>query len=387
MRRIIAVVLVRPAGSVGFWLAMLVACSSIGQDDRPRDHVRLPPRWGSGATPLSTVISAQAEYVQALGDFHESLAIAREVNAKAVAVEIENSVKAVEAYWERKRIWEEEYKKRNPNPEEREKRLQEAFKRQIRDDYDRILRTDPADRLNWLLTQLSGPALAAQYLSKEQLAADGELNVKLLPRDKEQIWLTDGGKGGAKLEFNLVESKPLDTSYWPLGLRAPEFEIARKQFEQCRENVLKEIRQSKGQLSHQSGQDLITATNDLFAAVEAAYPAERRKTPSEFIDYNDSKNFLKSLLAGVLRTLKTSDRSIFEGNLQFQGETLLDLVQYMYQNGLKFAKAHPGGEGTYGKLFLGMRSMYVVLGVDKTAQAGDNNKAGGGARRAQGNPF
>ena len=63
----------------------------------------------------------------------------------------------------------------------------------------------------------------------------------------------------------------------------------------------------------------------------------------------------------VARAIKTSDRALFDEKLGFQGETVVDLIQYMDSNGLRFEKPKPGGEGVYGKLFSAMRDLYLVL--------------------------
>ena len=62
---------------LSLWVGMcLVPAAAVSaQDERPREHVYLPPV--SGATPLSTVIDAQAHYLVAYGDCLESMAIAR----------------------------------------------------------------------------------------------------------------------------------------------------------------------------------------------------------------------------------------------------------------------------------------------------------------------
>ena len=77
----------------------LLTTGARGQTQRP-DHIFLPR--AAGATPLSTVIEAQAKYVAAHGDFLESVATARKIHAEAFALEIENSVRYVDAYFERR---------------------------------------------------------------------------------------------------------------------------------------------------------------------------------------------------------------------------------------------------------------------------------------------
>ena len=111
-----------------------------------------------GATPLSATISAEARYVRAQGQFLESAAAARKVNAEAVAIEIDNSVAYVKAYWKRKSVWEEEYRKRHPTVVQLEKQVQENLRHCMREQYQRFLKSDVTDQLNWLLRGMSGPA-------------------------------------------------------------------------------------------------------------------------------------------------------------------------------------------------------------------------------------
>ncbi len=115
------------------------------------------------------------------------------------------------------------------------------------------------------------------------------------------------------------------------------------------------------------------AVDGLLVALETAYPREVREKPAEFLDYNDAKRYLQTLVMQVARTIKSSDRSIFRSENRFQGKTLMDLIRYMYQNGLLFAKNPEGGEGVYDTLFLEMRNLYVVLG-SATSAAGSAGK-------------
>ena len=315
-------------------------------------------------TPMGDYITAEARYVRAQGLFLESAAIARKVNAEAVAIEIDNSVAYVKAYWERKRIWEEEWRKRHPTMLQREKTIQDMLQRQIRDIPEYVLKSDPTSQLNWLLRKMSGAAVAAQYLTAEELP-DARLNATLTETDISQIWVTDGGRG-SEFVFRLAEPRILETR-WPPALRPPEFKPVREEFETARDAMLKESEQNKGPVSYEGGKRLMKATDQLLTTLNDAYPSERRAVPADFLDYNDAKRFLQSLALGVIRTIKTDDRSLFQEDRRFHGKTLLELLQYMSQNGLLFKKNPAGGEGVYSKLFLEMRSLYLVLAPDKPA--------------------
>ena len=68
---------------------------------------------------------------------------------------------------------------------------------------------DPARQLNWLLTELS-PAMAIQYLAGSRSL--GEFDQKIPKQDQQQIWLSDVGLRGQKLEVSWrrgMRSRPL----------------------------------------------------------------------------------------------------------------------------------------------------------------------------------
>ena len=335
------------------------------------------PQHVSARTPISDLIDAQANYVAAQGYYVESSARARKINAEAAAVEIDNWVKHVEAYYKRKAIWKEEWKKEHPSMVEREDKIQALWRHKMKDQYQDLLKADVTEQLNWLLRAVSSTALAAKYLPADQNLTDeqkAELNMPLAERDINLIWLTDGGRGG-KFVFRLAEPKMLETR-WPWALRAPEFQEGRDSFEAAREALLKETADSKAPLSYESGDRLMKAASQLLVALDEVYPDDRRKVPAIFLEYNDGKRYLQTLLLQVVRAIKSDDRSLFKSDLRFHGTTLPELIQYMCQNGLLFAKTPDGSEGVYAKLFSGMRKLYVILGPDKSAEPSEKRAPG-----------
>lgn len=341
---------------------MLSATVARGQTTRP-DHIFLPPAFA--ATPLSTVIEAQAKYVAAYGDFLESVATARKIHAEAFALEIENSVRYVDAYFERReknREWRRKEEKNNHW--DTVKRQEELRKEKMQKYFSEVLKDDPARQLNWLLTELSGPAMAIQYLAGTRSL--GEFDQKIPKEDQQQIWLSDGGLRGHKLEVTLAEGNALKTP-WPFALRAPAFDAARAEYEAARGSVLKEV-QLNGQVGHESGEQLIKSVSQLFVLLEEAYPDEDRRDPAVFLAYNSAKHYLQSLVGQVNRVCTTNDTAFLSGAARFEGQTVLDLIQYMYQKGLVFAKPHPGGERVYRNLLTNLRNIYIQFGSDKAQE-------------------
>lgn len=360
-------------GRASSWVVVCCACAVLGatapaggqgqsdQATEPNQHLLLPPVFGG--TPLSYQIQAEASYVAAYGDMVESIATARKINAQAVALEIQNSVAYVDAYFKRRELNRQWRAKENPNYLESEKKRQVVLKRRVEEQYQDLLRGDVTKTLNWLLRELAGPMVASRYLPPEQSLAHTQLDQTLTSRDLEQIRLTDGGGSASRLVFAAADGKVLQTA-WPLGLRGPECAAARETFEHTRDGVINEIHE-KGQASHESQTKLLQDVNGLFVALENAYPKQRRQNPSEFLTYGAAKRFLQSTLAASHRAITTTDPRVLGGGLRFQGDSVVGLLEHMYQGGLEFAPPEPGGEGVYANLFQNMRTLYTKIGSEQ----------------------
>lgn len=339
------------------WVGVYLAASS-GQPagaQEAREHALLPPAFGG--TPASYQLHALGAYLVAQGDLAESMAIARKINAEAVALEMENWVNYVDAYFERREKWREWRRKENPNYLERQRRREDVIKRQIEDNFHNLVKGDLTKHLNWLLTKLSGP-MTYRYFSGDEAFVDWVEVQKVHPDDMALVRFSAGG-----LEFPATEPKVL-ASFWPPGLRGPEFEAERTRFEEARENLLGQIR-SEGQASHETEDELTQALNALFVALDEAYTPEDRKEASVSLTYHEARHHLRSLLLQKNRVVRTSDQSVLDGRLCFQGETLLDLIQHMYETGLVFAPPEPGGERVYQGLMNSMREVYMTLGSEE----------------------
>jgi len=124
------------------------------QSDQANQHIHLPPAFGG--TALSFHDSGRSGLRSRLRDMVESVARARKINAEAVAMEIQNSIDYVDAYFKRRELNREWRAKEEPNYLESEKRRQAVFKRKVENNI-RIscAQLTSADTLNWLLRELS----------------------------------------------------------------------------------------------------------------------------------------------------------------------------------------------------------------------------------------
>jgi hypothetical protein len=295
----------------------------------------------------------------------ESAAVARKINAQAVALEIQNSVAYVDAYFKRREINRQARAKEDPSYMDREKHYQEVLKRRVEEQYQDVQHGDVTKMLNWLLRELANPVVAYQYVSSTQTLHDSQLDRLLTHGDLEQIRLTDGGNKASYLVFSAGDGKPL-VPHWPPALRGPEFAVARETYQRTLEDVVAEIKTS-GQASHDNQTRVMKNVDDLFVALENAYPKERRTIPAEFLSYAAAKRFLQATLAGTHRAITTNNPVLLSGGLRFQGNSLVRLLEHMYKNGFEFASPEPGGEGAYKSLFQNLRSLYLAVGPNRPA--------------------
>ena len=336
-----------------------------------RHDIVLPP--AEADTPLSFQIESQAGYCTDYGNIVESMANARKIDAEAAALEVQNSIDSVDAYFKRREL-NKFYRRYELDPQEREALLQARLQRAVTELHQKTAKGDVTETLNWLLQELAAPTMAHQYLPGNQTLANSALDQKLSPDDLRLIRLTDGGGKIKALTFAAGDGIVLKTD-WPLALRAKEFQELCQRFEATRGEVIDEARKN-GRISYENARRLREDVIALMVALEAAYPSEVRADPDQFIVYNASKRFLQGLWGSVHRAIATEDLSVFSGRLRFQGESLVALLQHMYASGLQFATSEPGGEGVYRRLFNGMRTLFVNIGSEKLENAPTRETSG-----------
>ena len=349
--------------------ALLGTVGATWSQQAAAQQVALPP--AVAGTPLSFQIHAQAVYLAGYGDMVDKMAVARRINAEAAALEIQDSVDAVSAYFEKRRI-NKENRKYELNPQEAEKRRQQRMKTNVALLYKRYVNgKDPTPVMNWLLRELAAPMIAYRYASQKQISEISEFDQTLSPDDLRLIGFTDGGGRIRTLVVAADDGGVLKTR-WPFPLQAPEFDDVRREFETSRDQLLDEA-QKQGRIGYQSGENLRKNVLALMVALEAAYPKEVRTDPSDhsskFVEYITSKHFLQSLWGGVDRATTTEDMSVLSGRLRFEGKTVVELLQHMCGSGLEFAPPGPGGERVYEKLFNSMKGLYFHVGEEKPQKA------------------
>ncbi len=354
------------AATLGVLLAMVAspATAQVGPPET-RGHVYLPETHG--ATVMSTIINAQANYVAALGDYAESVAIARRHHAAAEEHEMRNAVQWVNTYFEMRalnrayRLKENPYLDKEANREaQRERRMYEFP--------DLVTQGDVTDELNWLLDKLTSMSIAYQHVSgNDDELIGGRLDMPLSPHDVRHILFTDGGtRNGHKLVFRALDPQVLETE-WPLALRGPEFATARLNFANVRELALEEKRQT-GEISPDTHALLREAVDRLALQFQMVYDRQRRlASPLEYASVVlPGRRYVVSLAHQVFRAVTTNETRAFDGSYRFEGKSALALVQHMSRNGLQFASPAEGDEPTYKRLVESLRHVWMYFDQDES---------------------
>jgi hypothetical protein len=343
-----------------------------------RVNVRSPYRRGYGSyygavDALASRVFAQAEFLRASGEAAVNYATAREIRARAVRLEIENSVARVEAYWERKSIGEAERFKRRTN-------LLDSKRRQNSKTWDRLKNHPDVNgaaiangrALNFLLHRLSASVLAYEY--SREYSGDGDRvaqQLTLPPDMMAGLQLRQHLPNGKSLIFTADDPAPLKVDWWPYTLRADELETHRADFAKQREKVVKEAR--VGKISNKSLRELNQSFMNLSDEFRKQNKKEQRHSNGfrSWEQFKQADSFSKSMWGEIGRLQSVQDISFLDGELQFDagrdGGNLVALLKFMSRNGLDFAPSKPGGENSYHFVFAMMRDLYANVADDDEA--------------------
>jgi hypothetical protein len=316
---------------------------------------------------ISSRIYAQAAIIRARGAAAIDYATAREIRARAVRLEIANSVERVKAYWEKRSIGEAERLKRAYNHLDSHRLRNNRSWERIKNHPDLIgISITNGTALNFLLNRLSGSVLAFKF---SQDARNPDDNVKQqLQISRETLHalsLRQRLSNGRHFVFRADEGKPLDIGWWPYFLRNKEFNSHRDEFTKLREQAIAEAQD--GTINDQTLVDLNKTFLDLSDEFHQYYNKAKRHEQgmSSWSAYKRGDLFLKSLWGEIGLLQSTGDIDTLDAGLQFEpgekGGNLLDVLLYMSRNGLEFAPAKPQDSAAYYRTFAMMRDLYINI--------------------------
>ena len=320
----------------------------------------------------SRLISAQADWIRAQGDYQVSLSQARQMNATAASMEMDNAIKWVETYFRRKEINRAYRQKMNPTYLQRVQKANRLRHLLLEKDPTYVLRGDVTGELNWMLERLAATALAETLLvNQEEPGQDKELNRPLDAETVGHLNVSQDEKiAGKKLVFRANAGSPFK-SPWPLVFLTDEFQQERERFEKARDDLVAEARASivgnaaTEQATHVAGarikswEYLQFAVDKLSQRLVEVYPWERRREPAEYFAYMRGKRFLQAQAAGIVHAMSTNNVSLLAGDERFEGGTMYELLHHMCRRGLRFSEPTEGDRNAYRKVFLMMREIYL----------------------------
>lgn len=317
--------------------------------------------WQSPYDVISSRVLAQAELIRANSQAAVFFGVARNLNAEAARKEIDNSVEYVKAYWERRRIWEQnKLQRRGTHLSRQRKRNQKAWERLQYHPEMTGSSIEQGQPINFLLRRLSGTMLSYQGTAPDpDLLEDMQLDDGLLGR----LNLRKPAKGGEHLVFRANEGTALNVDWWPFLLRGEQFEPQRVAFEKARQEAVREAT-AGSTLSEARLRPLSDTLAGLAQAFLLAHPQAgwARNGTAHFHRCREAETFLLSLDKEIRRLETTGDASSLTGSNAYDpgkhGQDLVSLLTYMARNGLEFAPATPGNEATYHAVFAMMRDLY-----------------------------
>ena len=292
-----------------------------------------------------------------------------EIIERAEEQRILNSINRVREYWKRKEV-------------ARAARLQQYISQIDRVKYGNSERwnkikslpeltgqtaIESGTALNFLLNRLDGTVLAydLRYVShqnndetREKLALTEDIVSKLQLRQKR--------RGGTYYEFGASVGEALDLSWWPVALRHDRFTPTREGLGDAR-NALASNARDTGMLRAEDLDRLNGAMSDLWGDVRTYFTRDRifEEGAKSWRRFHEVETFLKAFDCQIRRLEDTNDASAFTGDLRFDmerdGADLLSLLTFMAQNGLEFAPAKKGNEGSYNHVFRMMRDVYALV--------------------------
>ncbi len=329
--------------------------------NRVRGHVVLPRT--AGATVLSTYINASANRAVAVGDFLESAAIARRIHLESDRVAMENSIKWVETYFERRKLNREYRDELTKDYQETKASIAAAYHKRIT--YAETV-ADPTKDLNYMLNALISDknSFAALFLTDRPVMKCD--NLELSADDVSRITM-DSGSGN---KYRLGKSVLID-SIWPKAFDAPVFDNIRFRYSEIQKQTQNEIRE--GNLSLKTFEELNRLLAELSEKFEEFYTWQRVKDSKSmdlagFVYFKESGNrFVQTQRAGALRAFSVKDPSAYELRFQFDGDTLIDLLQYCSSHHVKFASSGSPERDVYAKLYQALRVIYLEFITDPEA--------------------
>lgn len=353
----------RTATFISLSLALLLApVAAQAQQVVVEDDTR---PWYYSRSPHMEVglIFGQAELIRAQGEAAVDYQTARAIAADAYDKELDNALKTVEIYFERRALRDAKVLKNHLD--EADTRKEKAMRRLV--DHPDLTGegiTNGAG-LNTMKEALRSSVLSFDYLNDDIEVAQLMARFQLTPDDLSKINLKLTNVRGETGVFQADTGKLGSFQWWPHLLQNEKFKEDREKIE----SNLEQVRQAASQqteidpiLIDKLENSILQLANKFLQEVDGQEMA--RKGVADYYLYRESEQHLQSL-SHAARRLKRVGKAdgalVINGyNPSVDGKNLTSLLSYMVRNGVEFAPPEPGNENTYQKLFEMAKSLYVA---------------------------
>lgn len=297
---------------------------------------------GPGSTPQGDILRGEGVFLQGAGAYFQGAGIGHYYTAMGDSINADTMIK-IEEYIH---FW-----LRRDNAEKAARRARRAAER--RANYSLIrsrVENDPnqndmlkGDALNALFDRLGGPKISPSSYRVNSYELDTDM-VRKIPFFH----------GPHQTTVAMSRIIPTGKGKWPIGLRGPEFDSERRNYERALDAVL------ELQLDRKTTRDsllaLQAAVADLFVKLDQVIPPEKETL------YIEAKKFLKRLEAST-EMMKKKDLEMIIGEIdRYSGTTVHDLIVFMQKYNLRFGVPEIGDErAAYPKLYAAMKQQFDEL--------------------------
>lgn len=340
---------------------------------RPTSQYRYPyrVRWAA-YDPYFAVTSriyAQADLIRAQGDAAVSFGYARNLNADAYSKELDNWIKELRVYWDRKTLAEQKKLELGHVRQIKRMRYLNDQKWQNSRFWDRLKnhpeladsRIKNGSALNFMLARLAASSLPYRFNAEDSRFS----NEALRQLDLDTSLLANITLKQGPFRFSADHDVDGTIHLWPYILRWDDFTPARQSLERARERVVNESAE-RGQASvagiQQLHESLVALTNVFHSSNKVASWVKQHRRYTQFYS---ADRFLEELDREIVQLEKTGDIRPLRGQSGYDpridGANLVSLLCFMNRNGVEFAPATPGSEFAHHNLFVMMRGLYLTV--------------------------
>jgi hypothetical protein len=286
------------------------------------NHAYSAPYWGYVADPYGGYLHGVADVVRSQGQFLQDLQHAKLLHEEVRRSKVDSRRKELEQWlWERENL---------PTPQEERERMDREFLRQSR------FSATPSEII-------SGNTLNILYKDALKIKSEGANAAPLDPAMLTKINLTTGNQDA---DLGVIKSGKVK---WPHLFFRPQFTDDRKEIDKLVKRAVDKA--ASGGRDDEAIDELARKVDELEGKIKALTRTFHEGDTFTAFLCRDSKKFHEQLRVAVRSLLQADVGEYINGKYTAQGNNVAELVKYMRDHGLQFARATPGNEAAYMALY------------------------------------